>query len=334
MAMLDVYLTVDAECSMGGAWDDAASTPVGPELAILGRSGSKSYGLPLIMDILEAHRLRATFFVEVLAGAVVGDETLGEAYAPITKRGHDAQLHLHPVFHYYDQVRRGRLSRDLLPTRMDLIGALPLETQHELLEKGITVYRRLLGRSPIAFRAGNYGASRETLGILEKIGFLYDSSFNAAYTDSSCLIQEAATNRPWRTGDLCEVPLTVFETGRGRFASLKPLDVGAVSFLEFRSVLRQAEVEGLSCVNISFHSFSLFKKSDRVFSRIRPDRLVIRRLRRLCRFLASHPERFRVRTFSEAVVRPGTGPAALPSMGTVLPTLRRCLQGANRPYWI
>jgi hypothetical protein len=59
------------------------------------------------MDILEEHGLRGTFFVETFAGAVVGEAPLREAYAEIAARGHDVQLHLHPVYRYYALVGRG-----------------------------------------------------------------------------------------------------------------------------------------------------------------------------------------------------------------------------------
>jgi hypothetical protein len=334
--MIDVYLTIDTECSMGGAWGTADRRPVGPELAVLGRRGRDAYGIPLVMDILEAHGLRGTFFVEVLAGTVVGEPALADAYGDILKRGHDAQLHLHPVFYYYGQVQRGRLSRDRLPDRMDLIGALPVETQRELLQEGVAVFKRLLGRPPVAFRAGNYAANRDTLRILRDLGIAYDSSFNSAYLDTSCLITERApTNSAWQDGSLWEIPLTVFLTGRGRYTGLKPLDVGAVSFPEIRSVLEQADAMGMNFVNVILHSFSLFKKADAQFSQIRKDRLVTRRFRKVCEFLAAQPGRFRVRTFGDLPQpRPDAGAIGFPRMGAWRPALRRLLQGINRAYWI
>src|SRR5438105_4947172 len=73
LLMVDVYLTIDTECSMGGAWDNPQLEPVAPERAILGKIGAQYYGTPLIMDILEESGLRGTFFIEVLATHVVPD---------------------------------------------------------------------------------------------------------------------------------------------------------------------------------------------------------------------------------------------------------------------
>jgi hypothetical protein len=160
------------------------------------------------MDILDENDLRATFFREVLASDVVGTYELVEAYAPIHKRGHEAQLHLHPVFNYYHLVTQGLIRRAQLPLRMDLIGTLPFETQLELPEKGISVFRDIFGLLPTAFRACCYGASMSTLDALERIGIPYDSSFNAAYLGSSCLMNtRKPTNTPWQNGAVWEIPV-------------------------------------------------------------------------------------------------------------------------------
>ena len=334
--MLDVYLTIDTECSMGGAWNSPGVEPVGPERAILGRAGAHRYGTPLIMDILEAHGLRGVFFAEMFASAVVGDAPLAEAYREIRARGHDVQLHLHPVFHYYAGLERGRISADQVPSPIDQIGTQPLETQIGLIEEGMSIFDRLVGGPPMAFRAGNYAASDATLAALDKLGFRYDSSFNAAYHGTSCRISgPRSINAPWEAGSLWEVPVTVFTTGAGRFRRMKPLEISAVSFLEIRRVLEQAERLAMGTVTMILHSFSLFKAADAQLSRLRPDRLVIRRLRRLCGYLAAHRARFRVRTFSEAP-EPRVDPAGIgvPEMGTLLPAGRRLLQALNRPYRI
>jgi peptidoglycan/xylan/chitin deacetylase (PgdA/CDA1 family) len=332
--MLDIYLTIDTECSMGGAWNTPGCEPVGPERAVLGRTGPHRYGTPLIMDILEEHDLRGVFFVEAFAGAVVGEAPLALAYREIAARGHDVQLHLHPVYRYYAAVEQGRLALDQVPSPIDAIGARPAEVQIELIEEGMAIFRRLLDRSPVAFRAGNYAAGDDTLAALGKLGIRYDSSFNAVYREPSCAISPPASlNSPWEVGAVWELPVTVFSTGAGRLAALKPLEISAVSFPEIRRVLEQAERFGMSTVTMVMHCFSLFKAADAQFTRLRPDRLVIRRLRRLCAFLAENRNRFRVRTFSEAPdPRPDRLGTPLPRMGAVLPAGRRVLQALNRPY--
>jgi len=334
--MVNVYITVDTETSLGGAWENPQWKPVHPERAILGRIGSKLYGVPLIMDILEENDLRATFFTEVLARDIVDASELAEAYAPIHKRGHDPQLHLHPVFHYYQLVTQGLLRREQLPPRMDLIGGLPFEKQLELLEKGRSIFRDIFGSLPTAFRAGCYGASMSTLDALERIGIPYDSSFNAAYFGSTCLMNSRKpTNTPWLNGAVWEIPVTTFETGARRMHGLKPLEVSAVSLWEMQEVLDQAESLGQHTVTVMMHSFAFLKRADVQFRRMRPDRLVIRRFRKFCQFLRRNRSRFRVSKFSE-IPTPSDSlrEVPFPQMGILIPGLRKCIQAVNRIYWV
>src|SRR5262249_6266601 len=118
-AIVNVYITIDAECSLGGAWENPRWRPVGADRAVMGLIGSKCYGIPLIMDILEEHGLRGTFFTEVCARDVVNTSDLDAAYRSIRDRAHDAQLHLHPVFHFYNRVAQGRTKPIDLPEHMD-----------------------------------------------------------------------------------------------------------------------------------------------------------------------------------------------------------------------
>ena len=274
--MVNVYITVDTECSLGGAWENPQWKPVRPDKAVLGKIGSTLYGLPLIMDILEEHGLRATFFTEVFIRDLLEGAELADAYVPILRRGHDAQLHLHPVFHYYREVTEGRLRREDLPPRMDLIGGLPFDTQIELLKKGRSIFCDIFGSIPVAFRAGCYGASMATLDALAKVGIDYDTSFNAAYLGDSCLMgPKKPTNIPWRSGSVWEIPVTTFETGAGSMRGLKPLEISAVSLWELQGVLEQAEHLGQEIVTVILHSFSFLKRADVQYRNMRPDHLVI-----------------------------------------------------------
>lgn len=334
--MVDIFITIDTECSLGGALDDRLKHPVSPERAILGRIGSECYGTPLLMSILEGNGLRGTFFLEVLASHVVDEQQMADAYGQIVARGHDAQLHLHPVYHYYRSLRQGTVRRDQLPPNMDLIGGLPIETQLQLLTEGSSLLRKFTGKNPVAFRAGCFGASNSTLSALAQVGIQYDSSFNAAYLGQTCLLKpRSQPNSPWQANGVWEVPITNFETGFGRLRGLKHLDVVAVSLSEMRRVLLAAERMQLGTVVFLLHSFSFLKRRDVQFRDMRPDRLVIRRFEALCRFLHANSHRFQLRTFSE---RPRLAENAafgsVPRLGTIRPLCRKFVQAMNRPYWV
>jgi peptidoglycan/xylan/chitin deacetylase (PgdA/CDA1 family) len=334
--MVNVYITVDTETSLGGAWENSSWRPVAPERSIIGRIGSSSYGVPLIMDILEENEMRATFFAEVLAFDVVGRGELAEAYTPILRRGHDPQLHLHPVFHYYHSVNKGLLDRSQLPSRMDLIGSLPLAKQLELLEKGSSIFQGIFGARPTVFRAGSYGASLSTLDALTQVGIRFDSSFNPAYLETTCLLDSMTpSNMPRRHGAVWEIPITTFQTGLGRLRGLKPLEVSAVSLWEMLAVLDQAEKLGQHTVTVIMHSFAFLKRADIQFRRMRPDHLVIRRFRKFCEFLRQNRSRFRVLTFSQ-MPRPSETwfDVPFPHVGALLPGFRKFVQAVNRFYWV
>ena len=334
--MLQVFLTIDTECSMGGAWENPDRKPVDAERAVLGKIGSEYYGIPLIMNILEEHGLRGVFFIEVFAGMNGLHSELAQAYSQIVKRGHDVQLHLHPIHYYYRLRNDGRLDVSSMPSDKDMIGAHPLEKQVEMLQLGMSLFREMTGKVPLAFRAGNFGSSQSTLDALEKVGISYDSSFNAAYLNSGCSLDSGgAINRSWQYGRVWEVPITTFETGVWGLRGLKPLNINAVSLWEMKSVLEQAEHIGLNAVTFIAHSFSLFKSADIQFRRIKPDTIVLRRFKGLCRFLKEQAGRFRVLTFSDIEPDSLRGQeTSIPSMGAIIPALRKAVQAVNRLNWI
>ena len=334
--MVPVFLTFDVECSLGGAWDNPALHPVPPERSILGKIRSAYYGTPLIMDILEENGLRGTFFVEVFAGLDAYRSELANAYQELSRRGHDVQLHLHPVHFYYQMLREKQLGRDQFPPDKDMIGSLPAETQRQLLTQGISLFQEMVGKSPIAFRAGNFGASDTTLDMLSDVGIHFDSSFNASYVQAGCRLTSAGTvNASWQHNGVAEVPVTNFRVGPSSLKRLKQLNINAVSLWEMTKVLCQAEPLGLTNVNFIGHSFSLFKVADVQFLKLRPDRLILRRFQGLCNFLKQHASQFRVITFSDIQFNSLLGAEkAVPSVGTVAPVFRKAIQAINRFHWV
>ena len=107
-----VYITVDTETSLGGAWRNPDWTPLPLDLTVFGRYGSRYYGIPLIMDILEEHGFRATFFIEVFCSYLIGHEDVAKVFRTVRERGHDPQLHLHPVQRFYFDFLAGGPRRE------------------------------------------------------------------------------------------------------------------------------------------------------------------------------------------------------------------------------
>lgn len=320
---------------MGGALDNPTRKPVSPERAILGRVKSSHYGTPLIMDILERNGLRGTFFLEVFGSQVVDLRQITDAYRQIVSRGHDVQLHLHPVYHYYRLLQQGCITRGQLPQHPDLIGTLPLAKQVQLLGEGIGLFRDITGKSPVAFRAGCFGASKTTLTALSEVGIEYDTSFNATFVGTSCLMDgQDPSNIPWRVGPVLEVPVTNFRVGFGAVGGLKPLDLAGVSWLEIMRVLNLAARYDSPAVVVILHSFSFLKRRDVQFETARADYLVIKRFEALCRYLRTNAQRFQVTTFGDRPKFNSPSIDELPNLGWLLPAGRKLVQAVNRVYWV
>lgn len=292
MNNINVFITVDTEHSIGGAFRDSRFKPVGNEKRIYGGIGDRYYGIPLMMDIAERYGIRLTFFVEVLNKYYFGKDETREVCDSILKRNHDVQLHIHPNYLNFTLPDPRKMYYS------DLIGNYSLSRQIELIEEAKETLVDFGSPNPIAFRAGCFGANLATLEALEKTGFLLDSSYNKAYLGSSCLLPDANINDLVFMEGIWEFPITNFiEHIPFRKRRLKPLDINGVSFEEMAFVLKKAKSEGPNNITIILHSFSFIKPYDVQYIKARPRSHVIQRFEKLCRFLADNDSSYHVRTF-------------------------------------
>ena len=325
---------------MGGAWAYPDRRPLMADRHIFCRIGERDYGIGLITDVLDRYGFRATHFVETLATEVNGDDDTRPVFDFLLSRGQDVQLHVHPTYHFFAEALRARRAglKYSPPKNNDLLSALPEEQQAHLLEQAVTLFERFAGKRPVAFRAGCFAADRATLRCLYKLGIVLDTSYNPCFPEVSFPGESLMPNRVSRIENVWEFPLSVartrlWEGGPG----LKPADPCAISFEELRTMLETGAAGGQRHFVIIFHSFSAVKASDEMYSRIRPDRIVIRRLEKLAEYLASHPDLYRVSTFGElALELPPAVPAQtpLPELGILTAGLRKSVQGINRLYWL
>ncbi len=324
---LRVYFTVDTETSMGGAWKNAGE-PLPAALTIFGHIGSRSYGVPLIMDILEEHGFAATFFIEVFCSYLLGFEEVAKVFKYIQNRGHDVQLHLHPVYRFFWDYLNGKPRRE-----RDLLFQLPPEEQECLIRDAIGLYRQFTGASPRAFRAGCYGGSEVTLAALRKNGILIDSSYNLSYLGRSCGFRYASLNAPHLLEGVHEFPVTNFNSLGG---SYKPLEISAVSVTEIISTIRQLQRTECRDAVLVFHSFSFLKRRGIRFEKARPDHLMINRFCKLCSELRRMRDEVAVSVLGDADLSRALTPQPdfVPSMGRVRPILRKAVQGFNCIPWV
>ena len=213
-----VYITVDTETTMGGAWRNPAHSPLSLDVPVFGKWGSGVFGIPLIMDILEGYGFRATFFTEVFCSYIVGNDEVASVFQLIQKRGHDSQLHLHPTYRFYRDFLAGQPRRET-----DLMFKLSEDEQRKLMGEGIELFRQLSGRSPRAYRAGCYGASETTLRVLAEYGIAIDSSYNLTYLGASCGFQTQYLNAPTMIEGVHEFPVTCFQVSG--ISGYKPLEI-------------------------------------------------------------------------------------------------------------
>jgi hypothetical protein len=332
-----VYLTVDTEHSMGGAWDNAALRPVPAERDIYCRIDGKDNGIGWICDELERHKFRATFFAEVFCALVFGVDATRSWCQYLLQRGQDVQLHTHLNYYYY---ARHQISPVAASERTDDIAKLPQPLRTELLEQACRIFYSLTGYAPAAFRAGNWTANRSLLSDLANVGIRLDSSFNPAVANSFAG-EALALNALQKIDGTWELPLSAV---RQRLPEphltrgLRPFDLVSLSSWEICKTLDDSWKRGTPHVAAVLHSFSGVKTKDVQCERMKPDRVVRRRLRSFMDYLAANSDRFRVRTLSELAselhdAQP-TAPVELPNLGFIHPLARKVVQAVNTMYWV
>lgn len=292
---VNVFLTVDVECSIGGAFANPSLKPVGSAKRVFGRFNGQEYGIPLMMDIAERYNLSLVFFVEAFHQHFFGPDGAREVVEVILEREHDLQLHLHPNYLNFTLPRPQDLQFS------DLCGRYSLEQQIEMIAEAQQMLVDCGAPVPIGFRAGSFGANTDTLKALAANAFLIDSSYNQAYVSSTCLLPNWGLNDLNEWEGLFEFPVSQFIERTGlRCSRYMPLDINGVSFEEMRYVLNASRRgNGPRNLTIILHSFSFLKPYDVQYRRVRPRYNVIRRFEKLCRFLAENERDFDVRKLCE-----------------------------------
>lgn len=121
------------------------------EVAALGRAGM-TFGLPKILNALDAHGIKATFFIL----AAVADK-YPEAVKEISSRGHEIGCH-----GYYHEN----------------LALLSLEEQRSVLKKAKDRLEEVHGKEVKGFRMPEGEMTEETLKIVKDLGFTYSSSLS------------------------------------------------------------------------------------------------------------------------------------------------------------
>jgi hypothetical protein len=256
--------------------------------------------------------------VEPLFACRFGLDPLREIVDLILSAGQEVQLHLHPE--WADEAKPPLL-HGLSRKRPDL-SQYTFEEQMTLIARGKELLERAGVPPCIAFRAGNYGCNRDTLKALSRNGITFDTSVNASRASSAPDLGPIDRSQRIRQLEgVVEYPVSVFFDRPGH---LRPVQVGSVSLLEMKHLLRQAHEQARAALVIVSHNFEML-----IPGSSRCDRLVVRRFVGLCDYLRRHAEAWPAKTFGE--LEPSTDSRdPLPLTSAMWRTSLRALEQAWR----
>ncbi len=302
MSAIDVSLTVDVEFNIGGAFADPdVSAPVGLEHVDCPAEG-EDHGLPFLLRLLSRHGFRATFFVETAQTAWFGEEPMRSVVERLLAAGQDVQLHLHPCWTWFrDPDWRDRLRR---AAPLDDCGALREAELTELLEQGADFLEAWGAARPVAFRAGGLRGGLSVMRAMKAAGIGLGSNVGLSYSPPREPELELATGVHEPVAGVREAPVASYlALGPGGTPRRRLLTITGSSFGEIRSVLEKAAARGISPMTILTHPFEFVKSAPPGFPGVRPNRLNKARLQRLCAYLATRPDLYRVTAFAEGATR-------------------------------
>lgn len=275
--MTRLYLTIDTEYEPGFAVRAGlAARAANFDRSIRGRTPAGDVGIFHQMEVLDRHGLKAVFFVDPMPALVWGSDAIAEVVGPILERGHDVQLHLHTEWLALAGEANplgGRTGQHLKHFTLDEQALLIGWARDALVAAGAP--------SPVAFRAGNYGANDDTLRALARLGMAFDSSHPPGIAGSDCAIGLGPDDRrPVTRLGVTEVPIGCISQRQG----LRHAQLTALSARELIAALGHARDNAIEDFTLVSHSFELLSRD-----RSRINRIVDRRFERFCTSLAAMP---------------------------------------------
>jgi hypothetical protein len=280
--VIEVFFTIDVEIWCGGWARLDAEFPSAFDRYVYG-PGHQG-GLPTQLLVLNDHGLKSVCFVEPLFAGRFGLAPLAEIVGIVQQAGHEVQLHLHTE--WVDEAKHTLLPGTPTGKRQHL-RQFTQDEQTQLIGLGATWLQQAGAPGPNAFRAGSFGFNAQTLPALAANGIAIDSSYNASMLGPSSGVAEGELLMQARHfGPVLELPMTVYADGRG----LRHAQLTACSWGELEGLLWQALEAGHGQFVLLSHNFELLTPG---MGKV--DRVVMRRLQRLCAFLDRHRDTFCVR---------------------------------------
>ncbi len=322
---------MDVECREERRIAGKVQPLAGYDMRIWGRFDNQrnDLGIGLIMRELDKHGFKGTFYVDPFGSLSFGTDGLTEVCAEIQKRGHDLQLHAHPMQRAADWISS---EREAVPDRM---ADYSLEEQAALLEEGMNILERCgVPRGKIvSFRAGHYAANNDTWRAMAKCGLNISSNYNPCYLQKNeCRIDwPDVTVAPFDTGlGPCEIPIGNIVEADGGY---RHAQITAISLAEMTDFLLRVQKMDVSNTAIVTHSFEFYHIDSVSARRGHPNTVNIHRLRGLTNFLDTHRDKFEVETIAAQAPRmplPSTRQGKPPPKGLRRLKLARLLQQAYK----
>jgi peptidoglycan/xylan/chitin deacetylase (PgdA/CDA1 family) len=173
-------------------------------------------GVPRILKLLQAHGVKASFYVPAVAALTYPDEQ-----RRVVAEGHE--IGIHGWIHELNSV-------------------LPYEAERDLMLRAADALERITGVRPVGLRTPSWDFSPHTLRIEQEMGLLYDSSLMADEDCYELLLEGESTG-------VVEVPVEWVRDDAvyfmmNRFQSLRPYTPPADVLDVFRRELDAAYEEG------------------------------------------------------------------------------------------
>ena len=246
------FVTVDTETSAGCT--RSGCNPESIADRILGQRGDRYYGIPLMMDIMDRHGMKGTFFVNAYLNSHYPEAEVEKVVRSIVDREHDVQLHTHAEFRCFsvcDAKDMGCWHR--CTRKQSFLPGNTLENQIAIIGEGARNIEKWSGRYPVAFRGGGFEADVNTLKALRALNIPVDSSLTGP---GHQLATKLPLNKVGEYEGIIEVPLFNYTEDLILKKSIRYLDIESNSLLEQKYLLNEAIKNGTRTVVLIMHSFS------------------------------------------------------------------------------
>lgn len=294
---VNVCITIDTEFTIGGAFSDPRiNVPVSLPSVYCDING-KSHGLGYILDTLSLFNLQATFFLEALNVCYFGDDPLARVAKDILEKGQDIQLHLHPCWQLFKEKNWAEMLRDTPPADT-LVGASRSKSI-EVIETGIKILERIGCPKPSALRMGNLFVDKNIYHAMNNLGLNVSSNIGLGVSMPKDTDLHLYGGQKILAGVL-EVPVTTYRDLKiGRYQHNKCLTIIGTSFYEMKAILNIAYEKGIKTIVVLTHPSEFVIKQDFSYKDIRPNKLTMARLKKLCEYLDLNRDKYKTVNFSQ-----------------------------------